>query len=206
MRINRIAVATIVAFSIAAAAPIVAAQGQSPARTPTTTFTSAPATTFTSTQTSTPATTLISGQTSTQTRTPTGALTVPVSGTGGGGTFAGTLQIQKFAPQNGQVAALGLLSGTVTTGNGIATSIVKTVSLPTAVTGGTCDALNLDLGPSSVDLAGLQVALSRVVLDLNAQSMTAQSTAGTLLCGVAATMNNPSGLATGLNSIIDLIR
>jgi hypothetical protein len=44
------------------------------------------------------------------------------------------------------------------------------------------------------------------VLDLNAQSMTAQSTAGTLLCGVAATMNNPSGLATGLNSIIDLIR
>lgn len=205
MEMSRIAVATLLAFSIGPAAPIAAAQGQSPTSTPTTTFTSAPSTTFTSTQTAAPAATFVAGtHNSTQTSTP--ALTVPVSGSGGGGTFAGTLQIQRFSSQNGQVAALGLLSGTVTTGNGIATSIVKTVALPSSVTGGTCDALNLDLAPSSVDLAGLQIALNRVVLDFSAQSMTAQSTAGTLFCGVANVVNNPSGLATGLNGILDLIR
>jgi hypothetical protein len=131
----------------------------------------------------------------------TSALTVPVTGSGGGGTFTGTLQLQKFVAQNGQVAALGVLSGTVTTANGVATSIIKTVSLPAAVTDGTCDILHLDLGPLSLDLLGLQVNLSRVVLDITAQSG-AGNLLGNLLCGVANLLNNPAGLATTLNNIL----
>ena len=78
---------------------------------------------------------------------PTSTITVPVTGSGGGNTFAGTFQLQKFAADNGQVSAVGILSGTVTTAAGVVTSIVKTVSLPVAVAESTCDILHLDLGP-----------------------------------------------------------
>src|SRR6185369_16508132 len=70
---------------------------------------------------------------------PTSAITVPVTGSGPLGTFAGTFQLQKFAVDNGVVSAVGLLSGTVTTAAGVATGIAKTVSLPVAVAETTCE-------------------------------------------------------------------
>ena len=132
----------------------------------------------------------------------TSALTVPVTGAGGGGTFAGTFQLQKFATDSaGQLVATGVLSGVVTTATGVTTSVLRTITLPAAVGDTTCQILHLDLGPLSLDLLGLQVDLSRIVLDITAQAG-AGNLLGNLLCGVANLLNDPSGLAKLLNSIL----
>ena len=136
---------------------------------------------------------------------PAAALSVPIVGSGGGGTFAGTFSLQKFANQDGQLVAVGLLSGTVTSATGVVGSIVKTVAVPAAVVDSTCEILHLDLGPLSLDLLGLKVDLSRVVLDITAQAG-AGNLLGNLLCGVANLLNDPSGLAKVLNSILDLLK
>src|SRR4029079_5743231 len=40
-------------------------------------------------------------------------LNIPVTGTGGGATLAGTFQLQKFATDQGQLVATGILSGVI---------------------------------------------------------------------------------------------
>src|SRR6476646_398415 len=50
----------------------------------------------------------------------------------GGGTFAGTLNLTKFADVNGTVNAIGTLTGVLTNAAGQTTSILQTVSLPLA--------------------------------------------------------------------------
>ena len=69
----------------------------------------------------------------------------------------------------------------------------------------TCQILHLDLGPLNLDLLGLQIDLSRIVLDITAQAG-AGNLLGNLLCGVANLLNDPGGLARLLNSILDLLR
>src|SRR6185369_1031573 len=79
------------------------------------------------------------------------AVSVPVVGSVlGGGTFTGALNITSFAVQNGQVVALGTLSGVATNAAGAATSILTAVTLPVSVAQATCDILHLDLGPLSL--------------------------------------------------------
>jgi len=129
------------------------------------------------------------------------AITIPVTGTGAGGTFAGTFQLQRFVANGSTVSAVGLLTGTVTTTAGTVTSIVRNVALPVAVVDPTCEILHLDLGPLNLDLLGLQISLSRIVLDITAQSG-AGNLLGNLLCAVANLLNNPSGLANLLNRIL----
>ena len=77
---------------------------------------------------------------------------------------------QPFTTQDGQLAAVGTLTGTVTN---LAGNVVGTVSqqltLPT-VADGTCQVLNLVLGPLDLNLLGLTVHLDQVVLDITAQS------------------------------------
>ena len=167
MKMKRIALATLLAFTMALISPaagIAAAQGQGQG-----------------------------GQIST--------ISVPITGTGGGGTFAGTFTLQRFANQAGQVVAQGIVSGTLTAADGTVSSIVKNVALPAAVTDATCQILHLDLGPLSLDILGLQVNLSRVVLDITAQSG-AGNLLGNLLCGVANLLNDPNGLVKALNGIL----
>ena len=132
------------------------------------------------------------------------ALSIPITGTGTGGSFAGTFQLQKFATEQGQVVAQGVLTGVVTTAAGVTTSVVRTISLPTAIGTATCEILHLDLGPLNLDLLGLQIDLSRVVLDITAQSG-AGNLLGNLLCGVANLLNDPTGLSRLLNSILALL-
>ena len=132
------------------------------------------------------------------------SIAIPVTGAGGGSTFTGTFQLRRFVADQGAVSAVGLLTGTVTSATGVVTSIVQTVAIPTQVTDPTCDILHLDLGPLSLNLLGLQIDLSRIVLDITAQSG-AGNLLGNLLCGVANLLNNPSGLATLLNRILALL-
>ncbi len=129
------------------------------------------------------------------------ALTIPIVGSGGGSTFNGTFTLQRFANQNGQLTAVGLVSGTLTGANGVVTSVLQTVSGPAAVGDATCNILHLDLCPLSLNVLGLQVDLSRVVLDITAQAG-AGNLLGNLLCSVANLLNNPGGLAQVLNRII----
>jgi len=131
-------------------------------------------------------------------------LTVPVTGAGGGATFAGTMQIQRFATRNGQLVATGLLTGIVTPATGAATSIVRTVTVPAAIGETTCQILHLDLGPLNLDLLGLQIDLSRIVLDITAQAG-AGNLLGNLLCSVTNLLNNPGGLAALLNQILGIL-
>jgi hypothetical protein len=130
---------------------------------------------------------------------------IPVTGVGPGGTFTGTFQLQKFATDQGQLVASGILTGVATTATGVTTSIARTVSLPAAVTDASCAILHLDLGPLNLDILGLQVDLSRIVLDITAQSG-AGNLLGNLLCGVANLLNDPTGLSGLLNRILDILR
>jgi len=132
------------------------------------------------------------------------SITVPVTGSGGGGTFAGTFKLQQFAVSQGQLVATGLLSGILTAANGTATSVVQSVSIPAQAVDPSCQILHLDLGPLNLDLLGLQVSLNQIVLDITAQSGPG-NLLGNLLCSVSNLLNNPSGLATVLNQILGAI-
>lgn len=143
---------------------------------------------------------------------------IPVVGSGGGATFTGTFALQKFAADAGKVVALGTITGIVTDAGGAATAIMRNVSLPVTVGGAattaavpgvvaqaTCPILHLDLGPLFLDVLGLQIDLSEIVLDITAVSG-AGNLLGNLLCAVTGLLDNPSGLANLLNQILDILR
>jgi hypothetical protein len=133
---------------------------------------------------------------------PASPITVPVVGTlPGGGSFTGSFSLSKFAVGATGVDAVGTLTGTLTSATGVVTQIVKNISLPVLVTESSCDILHLDLGPLSLNLLGLQVDLSRIVLDITAQTGSGKLL-GNLLCAVAGLLDNPSGLARVLNDIL----
>ncbi len=133
-----------------------------------------------------------------------GPLTIPVTGTGSGGAFTGTFQLQRFAVDQGRLVATGLLTGVVTTAAGVPTSVARTVAIPAAVTQATCDILHLDLGPLDLNILGLQINLSQIVLDITAQSG-AGNLLGNLLCAVANLLNSPGPLADLLNRILAIL-
>lgn len=135
---------------------------------------------------------------------------LPVTGsTADGGTFAGTLALTKFAVQNGKIVGIGTLSGTLTDalGNTVGTVTAVPVTWPLASISGSCDILNLVLGPLDLNLLGLEVHLNRVVLDIVAQSG-AGNLLGNLLCAVAnlLNVNGPlSSIVLLLNQILALL-
>jgi hypothetical protein len=135
---------------------------------------------------------------------PASPLTIPITGAGSGAVFSGTFQLQRFATDQGQLVATGLLTGVVTTTTGVTTSVARTVSIPAAVVNPTCQILHLDLGPLNLDVLGLVIDLNRVILDITAEAG-AGNLLGNLLCAVTNLLNNPSGLATLLNRILALI-
>ena len=145
---------------------------------------------------------------------------IPVAGVARGGTgekFAGTFTLQQFVNDNGQVKAIGTIAGTVTdlAGNVVGTSL-QNVAIPVTVgqvataapaaigIAAVCPILHLDLGPLSLDLLGLNIDLSRVILDITAVSG-AGNLLGNLLCAVVGLLDNPSGLAALLNQILGIL-
>ncbi len=136
-------------------------------------------------------------------------LTIPVVGSGTslnpGAVFTGAFNLQRFAVQNGDVVAIGTLTGTVTNAAGqVLGSIVRNVALPVLVGQATCDILHLELGPLDLDLLGLQIHLDKVVLDITAQSGPG-NLLGNLLCSVAGLLDQPNALARLLNGILALL-
>jgi hypothetical protein len=138
-----------------------------------------------------------------------------------GGSFVGTLTIKSFSYDGSTLIANGVLSGTATTATGAVTTITNQVySAPAKLAGqasgattlaatdattqavnsngGGCDVLFLDLGPLSLDLLGLTVDLSEVVLDINAVPGPG-ALLGNLLCAVLHLLDGPGALAAILN-------
>ena len=140
----------------------------------------------------------LSGSASAQQRR---TMSLPITGTGTGATFSGIFELQRFATEDGAVVASGLLTGTVTTAAGATTSVARTITLPVTIGETTCEILHLDLGPLTLDLLGLQIDLSRIVLDITAEAG-AGNLLGNLLCAVVNLLNDPSGLARLLNQIL----
>jgi hypothetical protein len=120
----------------------------------------------------------------------------------GGGAFTGTLDITQIVAQNGQLFAIGTLTGTLTdaVGNVIGTVTNLPVMLPLSVSG-TCPVLHLTLGPLDLNLLGLTVHLDQVVLDISAQAGPG-NLLGNLVCVVAHLLDNP---AATLNAIVTLL-
>jgi hypothetical protein len=124
-------------------------------------------------------------------------ITQPVTGTlADGGTFAGTLTLTRFAAQQGQLVALGTLTGTLTdaTGAVLGTVTNQAVALPVTNLVGSCQVLHLELGPLDLDLLGLVVHLDRVVLDITAQPGSG-NLLGNLLCALARLLDAGGALA-----------
>jgi hypothetical protein len=126
-------------------------------------------------------------------------LDVPVSGVVQGvGTVTGTYGISRFAIRNGGLVATGQLTATVTdTAGNVVNTIVTNVSVPVmnATSGsnallaiGSCDILNLILGPLHLDLLGLQIDLNQVILNITAQAG-AGNLLGNLLCAITGLLD-----------------
>jgi len=124
-------------------------------------------------------------------------------------TLTGTLDITKFVRQGGQIFAVGSLSGTLTdaAGNVLGTITNQAVRLPVLLdqSSGTCQILDLTLGPLHLDLLGLVVDLNQIHLTITAQSGPG-NLLGNLLCAVANLLNgnglNLGGLTALLNNIL----
>lgn len=125
----------------------------------------------------------------------------------GVGTFVGSFSPTGFTNQNGQLAVTGLVTGTLTTFTGAAIPVSQTVTttVQSAAANGTCDILNLVLGPLHLNLLGLNVDLNQVVLNITAQSG-AGNLLGNLLCSVAGLLDGSgtNGLAALLNRLLGL--
>jgi hypothetical protein len=137
---------------------------------------------------------------------PTNSLTVPITQTLAGiGTFTGQLAISSFTIVNGQLAAVGTLTGRITdTAGNLLGTIATAVTVPVSNMSGSCSILHLELGPLDLDLLGLQVHLDKVVLDISAQSGSGKLL-GNLLCAIANLLNNGgalSQLVTLLNQLL----
>jgi len=148
------------------------------------------------------------------------SLQLPITGTvAGGGTFAGTLSLQKFVVRDGQVAAVGIVRGTVTSAAGVplGTALVGPLTLPVQVgpaatlatttaapvaAQATCQVLHLDIGAVNLNVLGLLVVTQPIGLDISGDSA---GVLGNLVCTVLDTLNNVVDLVGLLNQILGLL-
>ncbi|MFL5727415.1 MAG: ABC transporter substrate-binding protein [Chloroflexota bacterium] len=137
------------------------------------------------------------------------AVSVPVTATAPGvASFVGSFDVTRFAVQNGDLVAIGTLTGTVTNlVTGATSTLSQALTLDVLALTATCDILHLELGPLDLNLLGLMVHLDRIVLDITAQSGPG-NLLGNLLCGIAGLLdgNAPlSAIATLLNNLLRLL-
>ena len=126
-----------------------------------------------------------------------------------GGTFAGTFNITRFAVQNGNLVAIGSLTGTLLDPLGQVIGNVTNQLISLLVTPGTasCEILDLQLGPLDLNLLGLMVHLDQVNLNITAQQGPG-NLLGNLLCAVAHLLDSGgplTSLAGLLNNILRLL-
>ncbi len=132
------------------------------------------------------------------------------SGSGpGGGEFLGTMDVQAFESRNGQLVAVGTLSGQVTQRVGTVAEPVTTLNeapteVPVGAVAATCERLSVTFGPAPLNLDAPMVQVEPVRVD-----GTDQTTNGTMtearLCALAnqfRTVTGPSLQAGLLDSVV----
>jgi hypothetical protein len=135
-------------------------------------------------------------------------VSVPVSTADPTGTFTGTFDVTQFIAQNGQLFAVGALTGTVTNlVTGAVTTVSQVLVAPLQAADGSCSILHLELGPIDLDLLGVLVHTDKIVVDLSAQSGPG-NLLGNLLCGVTHALDSnasATAIARLLNIVLGLI-
>ena len=133
---------------------------------------------------------------------------VPVTGTlaDATGAVGGTFDVQNFVTDNGALRAVGTFTGTVTDAAGNTTQGTEQLAIPVdlAQSAGSCQILDLVLGPLDLDLLGLQVHLDTVHLNITAQSGPGELV-GNLLCAIAGLLDGGLPLNTILGQIAALL-
>jgi len=134
--------------------------------------------------------------------------TAPVTGTlaDATGAMIGTLDVQNIVEQDGTLQAVGTFTGTVTDASGNSTQGTQQLAIPVdlAQSAGSCQILDLVLGPLDLDLLGLQVHLDTVHLNITAQSGPGELV-GNLLCAIAGLLDGGLPLNTVLGQIAALL-
>ena len=133
---------------------------------------------------------------------------VPMTGTlsDGSGAVAGTFDVQQFTTEDGVLKAVGTFTGSVTDSAGTTSQGTQSLAVPVdlAQSAGSCQILDLVLGPLDLDLLGLQVHLDTVHLNITAQSGPG-NLVGNLLCAVAGLLDGPLSLTAVLGQIVTLL-
>lgn len=120
-------------------------------------------------------------------------------------TFDGRLDVQGFAVQNGHLVATIAVRGTLTTATGTHAVSGIVATAPATVTG-TCQVLNLVLGPVNLNLLGLVVNLTGPDNGPITLNITAQQGPGLLLgnlvCAIANLLNG-GGSAVSIAGLLN---
>jgi hypothetical protein len=146
-----------------------------------------------------------------------GKMTSTVTGkTSEGGKVTGAFTPTRFVESGGVLYAKGFLEGKIKDTDGSVTKFSGVKKIPvkkingqavtdarTANRAAACDILNLVLGPLDLNILGLQINLSRVVLDIIAVPGPGQLL-GNLLCAVAGLLDG-GPLAGLLGQLSDLL-
>ena len=134
------------------------------------------------------------------TAAPPAAIASTITPAQSGGVLDGTFAITSFTVEQGQLIANGVFTGTANGEN-----ITSTASAPVTnqQPGGTCEILDLTLGPLHLDLLGLVVDLNQVHLTITAERGPG-NLLGNLLCAVAGLLDG-SGSQNAIQQLLNLI-
>ena len=126
---------------------------------------------------------------------------IPINFASPNGNFTGVFNLNRFVVRNGQIAAVGTLTGTVTNAAGQTVgAVLQTLTLSLINISATCDILHLELGPIDLNLLGLVVHVDKIVIDIDAQSGPG-NLLGNLLCAVAHLLDSNGAV----NAIVNLL-
>jgi len=136
-----------------------------------------------------------------------------VGSTSAGGSFSGTVTLQRIEAQGSGMVAIGIVRGTL---SGAGTILVVPATFPLTVSGGnqaassnsglaaqqqatTCGVLHLAVGAANLNVLGLTVATMPIGIDVSGDT---SSPLGNLVCTALSTLNNVVGLVGLLNQIL----
>ena len=141
-----------------------------------------------------------------------------VGSTSAGGTFSGTVTLQRIEAQATGMVAIGIVRGTLSGAglSGASTILVTAVTFPVTVSGAnqaassnsglaaqqqatTCGVLHLAVGAANLNVLGLTVATMPIGIDVSGDT---SSPLGNLVCTALSTLNNVVGLVGLLNQIL----
>jgi len=138
-----------------------------------------------------------------------GTIAAPIAAAQSGGALNGVFTITSFATNAaGQLVANGNYTGTYTDPAGVTQTITSAASSvvtnQAAAAPGSCQVLDLVLGPLHLDLLGLVVDLNQVHLNITAQSGPG-NLLGNLLCSVTHLLDQGGGLNAAIQNLLNIL-